>query len=63
MVKDKSIETSDFIDAGKWEEVKRGGDEAIRWIGNQLNGTSVMVVLIGAKHRKENGSNMKSMKV
>lgn len=50
VVKDKSVETSDFIDAGKWEEVKRGGDEAIkRWIGNQLNGTSVTVVLIGAK--------------
>ncbi len=50
VVKDKSIETSDFIDATKWEEVKRGGPEAIkRWIENQLNGTSVTVVLIGAK--------------
>lgn len=50
VIKDKSIETSDFIDAAKWEEIKRGGDEAIkRWIENQLNGTSVTVVLIGAK--------------
>jgi hypothetical protein len=50
VIKDKSIETSDFIDAARWEEVKRGGDEAIkRWIANQLNGTSVTVVLIGAK--------------
>lgn len=50
VVKDKSIETSDFIDATKWEEIRRGGDEAIkRWIKNQLNGTSVTVVLIGAK--------------
>lgn len=50
VIKDKTIETSDFIDAAKWEEVKRGGDESIkRWIANQLNGTSVTVVLIGAK--------------
>ncbi len=50
VIKNKSIETSDFIDATKWEEVKRGGDPAIkRWIENQLNGTSVTVVLIGAK--------------
>lgn len=32
-----------------WEEVKRGGDEAIkRWIAQQMNGTSCTVVLIGA---------------
>ena len=50
VVKYKSIETSDFIDAAKWETIKDGGDPAIkRWIGNQLNGTSVTVVLIGAK--------------
>lgn len=50
VIKDKSIETSDFIDSAKWEEVKRGGDDAIkRWIETQLNGTSVTVVLIGAK--------------
>jgi len=50
VIKNKFIETSDFIDAVKWEDVKRGGDPAIkRWIENQLNGTSVTVVLIGAK--------------
>ena len=50
VIKDKSIETSDFIDAVRWEAVKKGGDEAIkRWIANQLNGTSVTVVLIGAE--------------
>lgn len=50
VVKDRSIDTSDFIDAAKWEEIKRGGDVAIKkWIENQLNGTSVTVVLIGAK--------------
>jgi len=30
VIKNKSIETSDFIDAAKWEEIKRGGDEAIK---------------------------------
>ncbi len=50
VVKFKSIETSDFIDAATWEGVKKGGDEAIkRWIKNQLEGTSVTVVLIGAR--------------
>ncbi|MBI5614514.1 TIR domain-containing protein [Candidatus Gottesmanbacteria bacterium] len=49
VVRNKSIETSDFIDSATWEAVKRGGDEEIkRWINNQLDGTSVTVVLIGA---------------
>lgn len=39
-----------FIDAAHWEEVKRGGDSAIKaWIDEQLNGTSVTIVLIGSK--------------
>lgn len=34
----------------KWEEVKKGGDKAIKeWIDNQLKGRSVTIVLIGAK--------------
>lgn len=38
-----------FIDAADFEEVKKGGDTAIkRWIDNQLFGTSVTVVLIGS---------------
>lgn len=50
VVRNKSIETSDFIDSATWESVKRGGDDAIkRWINDQLKGTSVTVVLIGAK--------------
>jgi len=53
VIKNKSIETSDFIDAAKWEEIKRGGDEAIkRWIKDQLDGTSVTVVLIGTETSK-----------
>jgi len=39
-----------FIDAADFEELKRRGDAAIRnWIDNQLNGTSVTVVLVGEK--------------
>lgn len=50
VVKNDKIKTSDFIDSGKWEEIKRGGELAIKnWIAEQLNDTSVTVVLIGAK--------------
>lgn len=39
-----------FSDAADWEAVKRQGDAAIRrWIREQLQNTSVTVVLIGAK--------------
>ena len=37
----------------KWEEVKKGGDKAIKeWIDTQLKGRSVTIVLIGAKTAK-----------
>lgn len=43
-------DTAGFWDAASWEKVKRGGDEAIkRWIDDQLDGTSVTVVLIGSE--------------
>jgi len=43
-------EAAGFIDAADFEELKRRGDAAIRnWIDNQLNGTSVTVVLVGEK--------------
>jgi len=39
-----------FIDAADFEDVKKGGDNAIKnWIDAQLAGTSVTVVLVGAK--------------
>ncbi len=42
-------EAAGFVDAADFEEVKRGGDAAIkRWIRNQLHGTSVTVVLVGS---------------
>ena len=39
-----------FVDAADFEEVKKGGEAAIkRWIDAQLSGTSVTVVLIGSE--------------
>lgn len=41
-------DSAGFWDSASWEEVKKKGDDAIkRWIDNQLDGTSVTVVLIG----------------
>ena len=42
-------EAAGFSDAADFEEVKKGGDAAIKkWIKEQLNGTSVTVVLVGS---------------
>ena len=42
-------EAAGFWDAASWEEVKKKGDEAVkRWIGREMEGTSVTVVLIGS---------------
>jgi hypothetical protein len=39
-----------FIDAADWESIKKKGDAAIEgWINDQLENTSVTVVLIGAE--------------
>ncbi len=46
----KDRESAGFWDAAAWEEVKKKGDDAIKkWIDEQLQGTSVTVVLIGAE--------------
>src|ERR1700730_1352842 len=46
----KDRESAGFWDAAAWEEVKKKGEEAIqKWIDDQLSGTSVTVVLIGAE--------------
>src|ERR1051325_10893226 len=43
-------ESAGFWDAASWESVKKQGEEAVkRWIRNQMSGTSVTVVLIGAE--------------
>ncbi len=39
-----------YLDAAEWEKVEKEGDTAVKnWIDDQLKGTSVTVVLIGAK--------------
>lgn len=46
-------DTAGFWDAVDWEKVKKQGDAAVhKWIDNQLKGTSVTVVLIGAETSK-----------
>jgi hypothetical protein len=41
---------SGFFDKAQWEEAQRKGKAAVEaWIDNQLKGTSVTVVLIGAE--------------
>ncbi len=42
-------EAAGFIDAAAFEEIKKGGDAAIkRWIRGQLQRTTVTVVLVGS---------------
>ena len=46
----QGTEAAGFIDAANFEEIKRKGDTAIKnWVDSQLKGTSVTVVLVGAK--------------
>jgi hypothetical protein len=41
-------EAAGFIDSAEFEKLKKKGDDAIEaWIDDQLNGTSVTVVLVG----------------
>ena len=43
-------ESAGFWDAAKWEQVQRQGEDAVKqWIRNQMSGTSVTAVLIGAE--------------
>ena len=44
-----SIEDKPLLTSNEWENVKRGGDAAIReWINKQMQGKACVVVLIGA---------------
>jgi hypothetical protein len=46
----KDRESAGFWDSADWEAVKKKGNAAIeKWIDDQLKGTSVTVVLIGAE--------------
>jgi hypothetical protein len=48
-----SLDKPPYYDKADWEALKRQGDQAVqRWIDNQLAGTSVTVVLIGAETYK-----------
>lgn len=43
-------EAAGFIDSADFEKLEKEGEDAVkRWINNQLNGTSVTVVLIGSE--------------
>ncbi|OGR37657.1 MAG: TIR-like domain-containing protein [Elusimicrobia bacterium GWA2_64_40] len=45
----QGVDGAGFFDSAAWEDVKKKDDSAIgRWIDNQLDGTSVTVILIGA---------------
>jgi hypothetical protein len=47
--KTRGKEAAGFIDSADFEEIKKGGDAAIKkWIREQLKGTSVTVVLVGS---------------
>ena len=49
----KGDEKAGFIDKADFEAVKKQGDQAIKnWIDNQLKGTTVTVVLVGAETNK-----------
>jgi len=46
----KDRESAGFWDSADWEEVKKKGNDAVeKWIEDQLKGTSVTVLLIGAE--------------
>ncbi|MBO7072512.1 MAG: TIR domain-containing protein [Acetobacter sp.] len=45
-----TIENSGYIDAAEFEELEKNGEKAVKtWINEQLENTSVTVVLIGSK--------------
>ena len=46
----RAIEGNKPVSDNDWEQVKRGGDEAIkRWINEQMRGRSCAIVLIGSE--------------
>lgn len=45
-----AIESQPLLTGNKWEEVKKGGDDAIkRWINDQMKGKTCLVALVGAR--------------
>jgi hypothetical protein len=48
-----ALEENKPVSANQWEEVKRGGDAAIkRWIDDNMKGRSCVVVLVGEETAK-----------
>src|SRR6476619_621931 len=46
----QGTEAAGFVDSAEFDRIERGGDRAIQaWIDSQLDGTSVTVVLVGAR--------------
>lgn len=44
------IEGAPLLSSNSWEEVKRGGDNAVeKWISDNMKGRSCLIVLIGEK--------------
>ncbi len=47
---DVTKDNAGYLDAASWEEVKKKGDSGVKkWIDDQLAGTSITIVLIGAE--------------
>lgn len=45
-----SIDEQPLLDANKWEEIKKKGDQAIKdWISSNMKGKECLVVLVGEK--------------
>jgi hypothetical protein len=45
----KGIESAGYVDAAAYEEVEKNGEAGIKaWIDDQLKGTTVTIVLVGA---------------
>jgi hypothetical protein len=45
-----ALEGNTPVSSNKWEEVKRGGDAAIKkWIADNMSGRSCIVVLVGSQ--------------
>ena len=48
-----AIEGQPILTANEWEEVKKGGDDAIeKWIAKEMKGSNCLVVLIGTSTAK-----------
>lgn len=53
-----ALDGNEPVTLNKWEEIKRGGDLAIKnWIDKNLQGKSCLVVLIGTETHKSNWVN------